>query len=91
MKFTKFELENRYDKLVIKNTDGVVLDELTGTLPDDYMTDAYETDHIILEFTSDYSVTKYGFDLEAYQSTDWMPPAQEEGPFAYVGYGVLAR
>lgn len=61
--FAKLETENRYDKVIFKDPLGNEYGSLTGTHNDSY-SPVVEGDTIIVEFISDYSVTKYGFDID---------------------------
>lgn len=61
----KFVLENVYDYILIKNTDGETVEKITGD-GEDYKTDYIFGDTLILEFHSDSSVNKWGFVIDGY-------------------------
>lgn len=63
---SKYELENNYDFLIIKNAAGEVVEKITGT-GQDYVSEYVEGDSITLEFSSDSSVNKWGFVVNEYQ------------------------
>ncbi|MCB0379243.1 MAG: S8 family serine peptidase [Bdellovibrionales bacterium] len=61
--FSKFDTENRYDKVIVKDSSGNVYATLTGSL-DDIYTPVVDGETVILEFSSDGSITRYGFDVD---------------------------
>lgn len=69
--FAKFDLEAGYDKLTILDGEGNQIDSLSGRKADGWTTNEIDGDTIRLVFTSDSSVSKYGFDLSSYQWTDF--------------------
>jgi len=69
IRFAKFDTETTYDKLIIRNAAGEVVDSLSGTLPENYWSVETDGDKITVEFTSDGSVNKYGFDISAFEWT----------------------
>lgn len=60
--FEKFQTEANYDTVVVKDARGNVVDKLSGYL-DDSFSAIVEGDSATLEFTTDGSVTRYGFDI----------------------------
>lgn len=69
--FAKFDLEQGYDFLKLYNQDGTVADSLTGTRTAAFWTNEVEGSSLKLEFTSDDTVNKYGFDIDSYSWTDY--------------------
>lgn len=61
--FARFDLENRYDKVVFKDLAGNEYGSMTG-LADDSFSPVVEGDTVVMEFSSDFSVTRYGFDVD---------------------------
>lgn len=60
----KFDLENRYDFLTIRNANTrEVGEKITGS-GENYTSDYIEGDHIELEMTSDHSVNQWGFQVQ---------------------------
>ncbi len=68
--FDKFDLERGFDKVTFFDGNGKSIGEMTGKRDNDYSPVA-TGDTIVLRFKSDYSVTAYGFDVDAvhYQGT----------------------
>ena len=62
----KYDLERNYDFLTIKDASGGVIEKLSGA-GDSYVTDYAETDSISIEFTSDSSQTKWGYEIQEVQ------------------------
>jgi thermitase len=62
----KYELENNYDFLTIKNSAGEAVEKVSGA-GENYVSEYVEGDSITIEFTSDSSVNKWGFNIEEYQ------------------------
>lgn len=62
--FSRFDTEMGYDKLVIKDGEGKVIDTWSG-LKDDSFSPVIDGDSAVIEFSSDDSATRYGFDLDA--------------------------
>jgi subtilisin family serine protease len=60
--FSRFDTERGYDKVTFFDRAGAKLAEMSG-LNDASYSPIFKTDYIRLEFTSDDSVEKYGFDL----------------------------
>ena len=60
--FDRFELENNYDKVKVKDADGNLVGTLTGTL-NGVWSPPVNGDTLFLEMTTDRSVTGYGFDV----------------------------
>lgn len=58
----KFDTERRYDTLTVKDSAGKVVEELSGNL-DDSFSSVIDGDTAILEFKTDNSVNRYGFDI----------------------------
>ncbi len=71
VRFGKFDTEAGYDTVKILSASGEVVDTLSGELPAGTWTPEVEGDKLIVEFTTDSSVTKYGFDIDAYSWTDF--------------------
>ena len=67
--FQKFDTESCCDKVVLKDTEGNVITEYKGSLGDFWSADALG-DTLTVEFTSDFSMTAYGFDIDAYGIVD---------------------
>ncbi len=63
VKVVKYELEGNYDFLKIKNKEGGEVESLTGE-GTSYTSDYVEGDTLVLQFTSDSSVNKWGFLVE---------------------------
>ena len=66
--FSKFETEATYDKVVFKDASGHVFGELSGKIGETF-SPVVDGDTVIMTFTSDDSVSAYGFDVSgiAYQ------------------------
>lgn len=66
--FSRFDTEAGYDKVEFINSQGAVVDTLSGNLGDTYGP-IIEGDTVKLRFTTDGSVQRYGFDIDgvAYQ------------------------
>lgn len=64
--FTKIATEPNYDVIKVKSASGELFDELSGNL-DDYTTDYVDGDKIVLEFTTDGSITGFGFVMDRYE------------------------
>lgn len=62
----KYDLENGYDYLTVKDENGEVAEKLAGQ-GENYTTEYVEGDTIVLEFTSDSSVQRWGFQVESFQ------------------------
>ena len=63
----KYDLEARYDTLLVRATGSrAEIERVSGT-GDNYVTDYVEGDSLDLEFTSDYSVNKWGYVVEQIQ------------------------
>jgi len=69
--FAKIDIEAGYDFLKIYDGEGKLLESISGRKADGWTTNEIESDSIRIVFTSDDSVTKYGFDLSSYQWTDF--------------------
>jgi len=63
VKVKKYDLENRYDYVEVKNGNGQSSDKISGK-GEDYSSDFIEGDTMILNFKSDRSVNKWGFVIE---------------------------
>ncbi len=61
--FDRFDLESGYDKVLFFDGSGNELGEMTGNHDDSYSPVA-SGDTIIVQFISDYSVNRYGFDVD---------------------------
>ena len=66
VKIKKFELENRYDTLSIKDSTGNVVEKVSGA-GEDYYTEYVEGESVTIDFKSDRSVTKWGYQIEEIQ------------------------
>lgn len=75
--FAKFDLESGYDFVKIYNRDGQLLESLSGRKADGWTTNEIESDYVKVVFTTDRSVTKYGFDLAGYQWTNFDGQSEE--------------
>lgn len=62
--FARFETENNFDIVIIKDSTGTIVQKLSGTHNDEFSTTIVGSSATI-EFTSDTSVSKYGFDVDA--------------------------
>ncbi len=62
--FSRFETERSYDKVQFLDAAMEVVGEMSGSF-DDSFSPVFEGDTITLRFTSDSSVNKYGFDVQA--------------------------
>jgi subtilisin family serine protease len=60
--FSKFETEKNYDKIKIYDSKNNLVEEMSGTLGEAWSS-AIPGDSAVIEFSSDDSVHKYGFDL----------------------------
>lgn len=60
--FQRFETEGRYDTLTIRDGEGKVVDTISGAASDSFSA-VINGDHATLEFKSDSSIAKYGFDI----------------------------
>jgi subtilisin family serine protease len=60
--FSKFETEPGYDKVVFKDSTGAVVGSMSGRLGDVFGPPV-NGDTVTIEFTSDDTVTSYGFDV----------------------------
>ncbi len=69
--FAKIDLEAGYDFLKVYDGQGKLLESISGRKADGWTTNEIEADTVRIEFTSDDSVSKYGFDLSSYQWTDF--------------------
>lgn len=65
-KVTKYELERNYDFLRVRNGSRAEIEKISGT-GESYYTDYVEGETMIMEFTSDTSVAKWGFLVEEIQ------------------------
>ena len=65
VKIQKYDLEDRYDFLSIKNGNlkDEILEKVSGN-GENYVTDYIEGDFLKILFTSDHSVEKWGFRIE---------------------------
>ncbi len=63
LKVKKYDLENRYDFIEVKNANGQVSEKVSGSGAD-YSSDFVEGDTLNLTFKSDRSVNKWGFVIE---------------------------
>lgn len=61
--FSKFDTEQGYDKVTIKNGEGKVVAVLSG-LKNDSFSPVIDGDSALIEFEADDSSTRYGFDIE---------------------------
>ena len=62
--FSKFDTESGYDKVEFFDGSGQKVGEMSGS-NDDSFSPVAAGDTIVLKFTSDYSITRYGFDIDA--------------------------
>lgn len=60
----KFDLEAGYDKLRIETPTGVLVEEITGSM-EDYTSEEVPGSSMVLRLTSDDSVSKWGFKIDA--------------------------
>lgn len=60
--FEKFQTESGFDVAIIKDSKGNVVDKISGNL-DDTFSATITGDSATVEFSSDDSVTRYGFDI----------------------------
>ncbi|NCN27622.1 S8 family serine peptidase [bacterium] len=75
--FARFETETRYDTLTIKNAEtGAILDTISGTLPEDYWTDELEATKLLIEFKADHSVSRWGFQMDAFKWAEFNPEGE---------------
>ena len=67
--FSRFELERKYDYLTISDARGTIVDNMTGVLiPDESIRSWYgEGNELHINFTSDSSLEKWGFQVIGYQ------------------------
>ncbi|MCK5072460.1 MAG: S8 family serine peptidase, partial [Bacteriovoracaceae bacterium] len=68
----KFELENRFDYILVKDKNDTLIEKVSG-LGEDYATDYIEGDTVKLEFRSDKSYTKWGFVIEKVEAIFEIP------------------
>ena len=69
--FAKFQTESGYDKLIIKDKAGNVVDTLTGNLGQNFWSTEVEGDTMTIEFVSDSSINDYGFQIDQLGWTDF--------------------
>ena len=60
--FSHFDTEAKYDVVTIKDSTGKIVDQLSGSLDDSYSS-IIQGDSATVEFKSDDSVSKTGFDI----------------------------
>lgn len=63
---TKLDMEPKYDFVVVKNKAGQIVEKLGGA-GENVESDYVEGDTLVVDFTSDYSVNKWGFLIEKVQ------------------------
>ena len=61
--FSRFETENKFDKVYIMDADGKVLSEMSGN-NDGAFSVAVSGSSMSIRLVSDSSVNKYGFDID---------------------------
>lgn len=59
----KYDIERGYDFLTIKDSYGNIVDRISGK-GEDYVSDYIEGDRVTIEFKSDVSVNKWGFQID---------------------------
>lgn len=64
--FTQFSTEACCDKVILKDAEGKTVTEYRGELGDFWSADALG-DTLVVEFTSDFSMTAYGFEIDRYE------------------------
>lgn len=62
--FSRFETERGYDKVQFLDAGGEIISEMSGSF-DDSFSPVFEGDTVTIRFSSDTSVNKYGFDVQA--------------------------
>lgn len=67
--FKGFETESCCDRVVLKDGQGKFITEYKGKLGDFWSADALG-DTLVVEFTSDFSMAAYGFDVDSYGIAD---------------------
>ncbi len=60
----KYELETRYDFLTFTDVDGMIIDKISGS-GENFKTGYVEGETVRVQFTSDDSQVKWGFEIEA--------------------------
>jgi len=68
--FSKVETEPGYDVILIKDANGEVLEEISGSHPNGYTTDYMDTDSVVVEFVTDFSVSFFGYAIDRYEYID---------------------
>lgn len=68
--FDKFDTEARYDKVEIIDRQGNVAETLSGDLGENHTSWHVSGNYVKLRFTSDRSVSKYGFKISSIQYTN---------------------
>ncbi len=58
----RFDIENRYDNLYVQSADGNTVDTITGS-GQGYKSDYVSGDTVTIKFSSDNSVTRWGFSI----------------------------
>ncbi len=66
LKVKKYDLENRYDYLEVRDANGAVVEKVSGTGAD-YASDYIEGDSMTVVFKSDRSVSKWGFEVVEFE------------------------
>jgi thermitase len=71
LRFARFELESGYDFVNLYDAEGNLQGTLSGNQAAGTWTDEIQGDTVVVEFVSDESVPRYGFDLDAYGWTNF--------------------
>ena len=64
LRIKKYDLENNYDFLVIKDSQGNQIEKISGS-GEDYVSFHVSGDSMDVTFISDSSVNKWGFEIES--------------------------
>ncbi len=81
--FGRFETEERYDFVQIKDGLGNVVETLSGAMAKNGVSSEVQGDTLTVEFFSDDSVQKWGFEIPSYQWTDFVPKKKQPAPPAF--------
>ena len=67
VRFARYDLETRYDVVRLLGADGAEVDMITGLSNDPFYSWYVSGNEVRVKFTSDSSVTKWGFIIDGYQ------------------------
>ena len=64
LRISKYELENKYDYLVIRDSEGTQIEKISGS-GEDYVSFHVNGDSMDVTFVSDSSINKWGFEIDS--------------------------